>query len=99
MLNILDLEHNHMMDLWFNIFGPFSWLFMFLGMSIYIISSILIAYYVHKDAITRNIINSEIWLIIALIFNILGLLIYLIFRGNYTKSSKRAELNQANMRK
>lgn len=87
------------MDWWYHIFGSFSWLFMFLAMTIYVISSILIANYTYKDAITRNIINSGIELIIALIFNGLGLLIYLILRINYTKSSKRAELNQANMLK
>lgn len=81
-----------MMDWWFNIFGPFSWLFMFLGMGIYIVVSILIAYYVHKDAVRRGIVNSEVWLIIALIFNIVGLLIYLIVRGNYRKSSNHTEM-------
>lgn len=83
--NILLDEEFHMMDWWFSIFGPYSWLIMILGMTLYIVSSVLIAYYVHKDAIRRGIVNSEIWLIISLIFNVLGLLIYLMVRGNYDK--------------
>ncbi len=78
-------EEYHMMDWWFNIFGPFSWLIMALGMGIYIALSIVIAYYVHKDATRRGIVNSEVWLIITLIFNLLGLLLYLLVRGNYDK--------------
>jgi len=72
-----------MMDWWFNIFGPFSWLMMVIGMGLYIITSVIIAYYVHRDAVRRGIMNSEVWLIIALIFNIFGLILYLIVRGNY----------------
>ncbi|MFX1406119.1 MAG: hypothetical protein ACFFBW_04130 [Promethearchaeota archaeon] len=75
----------HVMDWWFNLFGPYSWLIMALGMGFYIALSIIIAYYVHKDAIRRGIVNSEVWLIIALIFNVLGLLLYLLVRGNYSK--------------
>lgn len=77
----------HMMDWWFTIFGPFSWLAMILGVSIYIFFSIVIANYVHKDAIRRGIANSEVWLILTLIFNILGLLLYIIVRGNYKEVS------------
>lgn len=84
--NILLDEEFHMMDWWFSIFGPYSWLIMIFGMTLYIVTSVLIAYYVHKDAIRRGIVNSEIWLIISLIFNVLGLLIYLMVRGNYDKS-------------
>lgn len=74
-----------MMDWWFAKFGPFSWLIMIFGMSLYIITSVIIAYYVHRDAVRRGIINSEVWLIIALIFNIFGLVLYLIIRGNYNQ--------------
>lgn len=88
---IFDTFHDgdfHMMDWWFNIFGSYSWLVMALGISLYVIFSIVIAYYVHKDAIRRGIVNSEVWLIISLIFNVLGLLIYLLVRGNYEQKSK-----------
>ncbi|MFW9971361.1 MAG: hypothetical protein ACFFDF_14300 [Candidatus Odinarchaeota archaeon] len=84
----------HMMDWWFNLFGPYSWLFMVLGMGIYIALSILIAYYVHKDAIRRGIANSEVWLIIALIFNVLGLLLYLLVRGNYKTPRINDKMNR-----
>jgi hypothetical protein len=92
LLILFDQDHYHMMGWWFNVFGPFSWLLMFLGMGIYIIASVLIAFYVHKDANRRSSVNSEVWLIIALIFNILGLLIYLIVRGNYMKNPVSAEI-------
>jgi hypothetical protein len=83
--NLFDTTGFHMMDWWFTLFGPLWWLFMASGMVIYFAVSIIIAYYVHKDAILRNIVNSEIWLIIGLLFNVLGLAIYLLVRGNYRK--------------
>jgi hypothetical protein len=80
---MIQTEHFHMMDWWIDLFGPFSWIFMVSGSIIYIALSVFIAYYVHKDAIRRGIKNSEFWLVIGLIFNLLGLLLYLIVRGNY----------------
>lgn len=91
---IFDTFHDgdyHMMGWWFSTFGLYSWFIMILGMSIYIISSVTIAYYVHKDAIRRGIANSEVWLIIVLIFNVIGLLLYLLVRGNY-------KIDQTNVR-
>ncbi|MHA1195105.1 MAG: hypothetical protein ACTSRH_00125 [Promethearchaeota archaeon] len=85
---ILQAEEFHMMDWWIGIFGPFWWIFMILGWAIYISVSILLAYYVHKDAIKRNIVNSEIWLIIVLIFNVLGYLIYILVRNNYNSTNR-----------
>ncbi|KKK46358.1 hypothetical protein LCGC14_0576620 [marine sediment metagenome] len=72
-----------MMGWWFDLFGPFAWLLMIIGMVIYFLVSLIIAYYVHRDAIRRGIKNNEIWLLIGLIFNVLGLLLYLLVRGNY----------------
>jgi hypothetical protein len=72
-----------MMDWWFDLFGPFSWIFMILGWVIYISLSVILAYYVHKDAIKRGIHNSEFWLLIVLLFNIIGAILYLIVRPNY----------------
>ncbi|HEC39572.1 MAG TPA: hypothetical protein ENI29_15140 [bacterium] len=81
--NILQADHYHMMGWWFDLFGPFAWLLMIIGMVIYFLVSLIIAYYVHRDAIRRGIKNNEIWLLIGLIFNVLGLLLYLLVRGNY----------------
>ncbi|MFX0077376.1 MAG: hypothetical protein ACFE96_18185 [Candidatus Hermodarchaeota archaeon] len=86
-LTILQEEHYHMMDWWFDIFGPFAWVFMISGWIIYGIMSIAIAYFVHKDALRRGIKNSEFWLVIGLIFNLLGLILYLIVRNNYRTSA------------
>ncbi len=93
---IFDSFHDgdfHMMDWWYSIFGPYLWLVMVLGISLYIIFSVTIAYYVHKDAIRRGIGNSEVWLIISLIFNVLGLLVYLLVRGNYEESHLNKKAN------
>ncbi|MBD3338375.1 MAG: hypothetical protein GF353_04670 [Candidatus Lokiarchaeota archaeon] len=78
------MDHPHIMDGWFNIFGVYYWIFMITFWSIYIGSSIIFAYFVHKDAIKRNITNSEFWLVIALIFNIVGVILYLLVRPNYS---------------
>jgi uncharacterized membrane protein YidH (DUF202 family) len=78
----MQADH-HMMDWFVNLFGPFWLIVMILGMAIYFLVSIIIAYYVHRDAIRRGIKNSEIWLLIGLILNVFGLLIYLLVRRNY----------------
>ncbi len=80
----MQADH-HMMNWWFDLFGPFTWLFMILGMIIYLLVSITIAYYVHRDAIRRGIKNCEVWLLIGLIFNVLGVLLYILVRRNYDK--------------
>jgi hypothetical protein len=80
---LLETEHFHMMDWTYDLFGPLSRIFMVSGGLIFVALSVFIAYYVHKDAIRRGIKNSEFWLVIGLIFNLLGLLLYLIVRSNY----------------
>ncbi|MHA1291768.1 MAG: PLDc N-terminal domain-containing protein [Promethearchaeota archaeon] len=81
---IFDTEQDfHMMDWWYDVFGPAWWIFMALGWVIYFGVGILLGYYVHKDAIRRNIANSELWLFLVIIFNIIGVLIYLLVRKNY----------------
>jgi len=84
---MLVYEHPHMMDWWFDLFGTYSWLIMAFGFGFYILISVIIAYYVHKDAARRGIVNSELWLLISLIFNVLGLFLYLLVRGNYQSSN------------
>jgi hypothetical protein len=84
-LTVLQTYEYHMMDWWFNVFGPYGWIFMIVGTVTYIGLSVLIAYYVHKDAIRRGIKNSELWLLIGLILNLLGLVIYLLVRNSYNQ--------------
>ncbi len=93
-LDVAGTEHFHMMDWWYNLFGPLTWLFMVLGMVIYIVTGLIIGYYVHKDAVRRNIVNSEVWLIITLIFNIVGFALYLLVRGNYKGNVNQAKLKE-----
>jgi len=71
------------------LFGPFGWVFMAIGGLVYVILSLLIANYIHRDAIRRGIRNSEFWLIIGLIFNLFGLLLYRLVRSNYNLSEEQ----------
>jgi Trk-type K+ transport system membrane component len=66
--------------------GPFVWVFMAIGGLVYVVLSLLIAKYMHKDAIKRGIRNSEFWLIIGLLLNLFGLLLYCLVRNNYNLS-------------
>ena len=92
---ILDMadEDYHMMDWWISFFGPYWWIFMAIGGIIFIITSIIIAYYIHRDAIRLGIHNSEFWLVIGLLFNIIGLIIYLLVRNNYKIQRNSQEIN------
>ena len=82
---LLQVYEYHMMDWWFNVFAPYGWIFMIVGTVMCIGLSVLIAYYVHKDALRRGIKNSEVWLLIGLILNLLGLILYLLVRNNYNQ--------------
>ena len=82
----MDENGYHMMNWWWDVFGPNAWIFMMLGWIIYLGIAILLAYYVHKDAVKRGIANPEIWMIIILVFNVVGVLLYLLVRKNYEKT-------------
>jgi len=56
---------------------------MILGGILYFIISLFIAKYIHKDALKRGIKNSEFWLLIGFILNLIGLLLYIFVRKNY----------------
>ncbi|MBY9010564.1 MAG: hypothetical protein KGD74_11920 [Candidatus Lokiarchaeota archaeon] len=86
-LTVLQTYEHHMMDGWFNVFGLYGWIFMIVGTVTYIGLSVLIAYYLHKDALRREIKNSEFWLLIGLILNLLGLVIYLLVRNSYNQET------------
>ena len=66
---------------------PFVWVFMLIGGIAYLVISVLIANYLHKDAIKRGI-NSEFWLVFGLFLNIFGLILYLIVKNNYNQERK-----------
>jgi len=68
-------------------FHPFGWIFMLIGGIVYLVVSVLIANYMHKDAIKRGI-NAEFWLVFGLFFNVFGLILYLIVRKNYNQERK-----------
>ena len=69
------------------VFGPFGWVFMLIGGIFALVIGVLIANYMHKDAIKRGI-NSEFWLVFGLIFSVFGLILYLIVRKNYNQGRK-----------
>lgn len=62
---------------------PFHWIFMIVGGIVLLVVNLLIAKYMHKDALKRGIKNSEFWLLIGLILGLLGLLLYVFVRKNY----------------
>ena len=63
--------------------SPLHWVFMLVGGIVYFVVSLLIARYMHKDAIKRGIKNSEIWLLLGFFLNLIGLVLYLVVRKNY----------------
>ncbi len=69
------------------VFGPFGWVFMLIGGIVALVVGILIANYMHKDAIKRGI-NAEFWLVFGLFFSVFGLILYLIVRNNYNQERK-----------
>ena len=87
-LTVLQTYDYHMMDWYFNVFGPYGWIFMIVGTVTYIGLSVLIAYSLHKDALRRGIKNSELWLLIGLILNLLGLVMYLLVRNSYNQETE-----------
>jgi len=64
--------------------SPFHWIYMLVGGIILFVTSLFIARYMHKDALKRGIKNSEFWLLIGFFLNVIGLLLYVFVRKNYT---------------
>jgi hypothetical protein len=56
---------------------------MLVGGIVLLVANLLIAKYMHKDAIKRDIKNSEFWLIIGFFLSVIGLLLYIFVRKNY----------------
>ena len=81
-------EEGYMMGWYGDYWMSFGWIFMVAWWVAFFIISITIAYLVHKDAVKRQIPNAEVWVLIVLIFNVVGLLVYLLTRGNYTEQYK-----------
>jgi formate hydrogenlyase subunit 3/multisubunit Na+/H+ antiporter MnhD subunit len=63
--------------------SPFHWIFMLVGGLVLFIVNLLIAKYMHKDAIKRGITNSEFWLLIGFFLSVIGLLLYIFVRNDY----------------
>ena len=56
---------------------------MLVGGIVLFVVHLFIAKYMHKDAIKREIKNSEFWLIIGFFLGVFGLLLYIFVRKNY----------------
>ncbi|MHA1733054.1 MAG: PLD nuclease N-terminal domain-containing protein [Promethearchaeota archaeon] len=63
--------------LWPNIY------WMFIGMGLLVLVTVLVAVYVHADAQRREVPNPGVWVLIVLLFNIVGLVVYLLVRRSY----------------
>ncbi|MCK4383816.1 MAG: hypothetical protein KAW66_11015 [Candidatus Lokiarchaeota archaeon] len=64
-------------------FSPYHWIYMLVGGIVLIVVNLLIAKYMHKDAIKRDIKNSEFWLVMGFFLSVIGLLLYVFVRKNY----------------
>ncbi len=85
---ILD-RHDEMRD-WGEqsiMFEMNMWVLIIIGGIFVLLISLWILTYVYKDAVKRDIPNPVVWLLIVLMFNILGLFLYLILRGSYSSNS------------
>ena len=70
-----------------DLLGPFLFYgLMALAAVIYLVVSLVVAKYIHKDAIKRGIKNSEFWLLIGFFLNVLGLVLYVFVRKNYDEN-------------
>lgn len=67
--------------------SPYHWIFMLVGVIVLFVVNMFIARYMHKDAIRREIKNSEFWLIMGFFLGVFGLLLYLFVRKNYEQRS------------
>ncbi|WP_371806410.1 hypothetical protein [Candidatus Lokiarchaeum ossiferum] len=76
----------HMMEGWFNTFGNLAWMMMIIGGILYFGLVVIFAYFIHKDAIIRGSKNPELWILLLIFLNIIGVLIYLVVRNNYSLS-------------
>ena len=56
---------------------------MLVGGIVLFVVNLLIAKYMHKDAIKRKITNSEFWLLIGFFLSVIGLLLYIFVRNDY----------------
>ena len=63
--------------------SPYHWIYMLVGGIVLLVVNLCIAKYIHKDALKREIKNSEFWLLMGFIFGPIGLLLYIFVRKNY----------------
>ncbi len=69
-----------------DLLGPILYVLMALAAAAYLVVALLIAKYMHKDAIKRGIKNSEIWLLMGFFLNVIGLILYVFVRKNYDEN-------------
>ena len=63
--------------------STYYWIYMLVGGIVLLVVNLFIAKYIHKDAIKRDIKNSEFWLLIGFILGLIGLLLYVFLRKDY----------------
>lgn len=83
MTGIIFFSGYHAMSTWMTNYSPYGWIFMLVGGLIFIAVELLIVYYVHRDALRKNIPYPELWLLLGLFLNVFGLIVYLLARRNY----------------
>ncbi len=66
--------------------GSYPWMgawMMGIGVAVFLITSILFARYVYRDASRRHLTNADIWAVVTFFLNIVGLILYFLLRGGY----------------
>ncbi len=82
MFQMMHYWWDDMMGSW----GLMPWmgpLMMVIGVAILVITSILIARYVYRDATRRHLTNADIWAVVTFFLNLFGLILYFLLRGGY----------------
>lgn len=67
--------------------GTYEWFFILLIGVSWTLSSIVFSYYVYLDSRKKRIKDREIFIMIVLLLNIIGLIFYLALRRVYPKST------------
>ncbi len=81
----VDTYFMHNMMRWF-IINPF---YMMIGIGIYFLVSSIIAYAIYKDSLRKGLSSAGFWFFIILLFSVIGLVFYFIFREPFSNENKQ----------
>ncbi len=71
-----------------------AWM-MGIGIAVFLITSILFARYVYRDATRRRLTNADIWALVTFFLNLFGLILYLLLRGGYNTPGSVGQVSRS----